>query len=85
MGTVRAALLKVGQRVRRMSLIEALLTALLLSSLVNGSRASDIDSSLHQLEGAIVDVHNEVTTQSEAVQSDLDDIKSKLDEIQANQ
>ena len=76
---------KLKGRLKRLTLVESLLIAILLSSLVNGSKESDIDKSLHTVGDSLVDVQNEVRSNSENLQSKLDDLKEALEQIAANQ
>ena len=72
-------------RLRRATLTEALLIALLLCALLSLSRQSDIDASLHRLDESVVDLQNKVGSESTDIQSELDDVKSELSNIEANQ
>ncbi len=72
---------KIKDRVRRLTLVELLLIALLLSSVLNGSRLSDIDSALQRID----EVRSAVTSTSDDVVSKLDDLKDVLEQIAANQ
>ena len=70
---------------RHITFIEIILSALLISSLINGSRESDLRHSLRAIDDSIVDLQNEVSSQSEDIQGKLDDIEEKLEQIEANQ
>ena len=76
---------KVIARLRRITLVELLLAALLVSSVVNGNRMVDLDASLRRVDDSLVDVQNEVRSQTEEVQTKLDELKDELEQVAANQ
>jgi hypothetical protein len=76
---------RVIERVKKLTLSEVLMVFLLICSYGIFDRLGALEEHIRHVEDNVVDLHNEVSSESSDIQTKLDEQKDVLEQIEGNQ